>query len=252
MRHLLEDVLIKLYTGCSHAVSHHFSQFQADSNFYRAYFLGNTLAIAHTLVNIAIRHSRKEEHCVSHSPKKMTFERFPQTIQRDFLFQVTHEKQQHMDFKPFQCKFCEKTFTHKYQWTAHEKRHEEGSTFQCQICEKSLASKRSLIIHMKNHSGNHGAFKCTDCAASFTTRRSLNAHRNTHYKEDDIDQDYGCDSCQMVFASDMELQDHMDKEHDETDAKCDLCNQEFVSRKAFAEHMLEHQFRLIKEDELNE
>ena len=57
----------------------------------------------------------------------------------------------HEDIRPYQCEFCNRSFTQKCNLTKHRQRHlvtdlKERKRFKCRICEKSFTERYNLKV----------------------------------------------------------------------------------------------------------
>ena len=55
--------------------------------------------------------------------------------------------------KPFECSYCEKTFSKKDNLDVHMQIHSDDKPFECIQCGKAFSDKSSLDRHMRVHSG---------------------------------------------------------------------------------------------------
>ena len=88
--------------------------------------------------------------------------------------------------RPFQCQYCEKTFSHSNSNVCieHERIHtgENSKPYTCDICEKGFRSQTQLKVHRRTHTGER-PYSCDQCNASFNTSTTLNRHKLIHTGE---------------------------------------------------------------------
>lgn len=108
---------------------------------------------------------------------------------------TTKSNLQYRDFRPFECKICDKTF----KWFSDRRKHrvkehdvtilpENGTTpietkpashkkrVKCEICEKSLSNKTTLKVHLAIDT-HMKKYKCSVCLNSYRQKGSLIAHK---------------------------------------------------------------------------
>ncbi|XP_077297715.1 uncharacterized protein LOC143919329 [Arctopsyche grandis] len=137
-------------------------------------------------------------------------------------------------FKPQQCEFCSKSFTHRHTYLAHLKSHKKHNGInihQCDICLKPFTRKYNLTVHIKGHSK---PFKCDICLKSFFHECILKRHiKSFHgmYK-------FQCNICQKKFTRKYNLELHI-KRHNES-FKCNICLKSFTLQSTLERHMKCH------------
>ncbi|XP_078500166.1 uncharacterized protein LOC144755272 isoform X2 [Lissotriton helveticus] len=95
----------------------------------------------------------------------------------------------------YQCKECDKSFSHKGHLICHERTHSRQRPYQCTECEKSFSQKHHLIGHQRTHLGGK-PFQCTKCHKIFSWRESLHRHYKTHTGE----RPHHCVKCNKRFS----------------------------------------------------
>ncbi|MEE3030076.1 MAG: C2H2-type zinc finger protein, partial [Candidatus Thermoplasmatota archaeon] len=74
---------------------------------------------------------------------------------------------------------------------------------KCKYCEISFSTKYNLDYHMKLHNGEK-PFSCSDCQSAFRTSKQLKLHQLSHTGE----KPHKCNVCAMAFNCSGELKRH--------------------------------------------
>ena len=64
--------------------------------------------------------------------------------------QKRHEKDQHKQYKSFNCQDCGKQFSRKFTLPAHTNNIHQGVKFKCDQCDKEFKSAGSKYTHVKS------------------------------------------------------------------------------------------------------
>lgn len=86
--------------------------------------------------------------------------------------------------KDFQCKFCSKLFSSKFNLLTHVKtiHYNEKESFECEICQRKMSSMTSLKNHIKNI--HEKSFPCSDCGLVFKSKHFVDKHNlEVHVKK---------------------------------------------------------------------
>lgn len=83
------------------------------------------------------------------------------------------------DYRPFKCRYCDKTFSRKRSLTLHQANHEDKQ-IQCDDCGKMFACKAYIRSHVRVHV-KVKPFQCPVCGFPFKRHYDMNFHfRNQH------------------------------------------------------------------------
>lgn len=116
---------------------------------------------------------------------------------------LLHNHQVHGANKPFQCRYCKRSFLHPSTWKHHENRHTKIHVWKCELCSHISSTKSDHNIHMVTHSDIR-AFVCDLCGSSYKSSTSLNVHLRTHEAPK-----LQCPLCNQMFYENYRLKRHL-------------------------------------------
>ena len=94
-----------------------------------------------------------------------------------------HTKSVHEQERPFQCKYCQKTFARKCQMSEHVlSAHEGARVLKCGFCDKKFTTERRRRAHEFIHK-NIRKFECSLCDAKFKRCHHLDTHMRTIHSQ---------------------------------------------------------------------
>ena len=70
---------------------------------------------------------------------------------------------------PYECRQCEKAFSHKYVLNRHLRKHIEEKPYQCSHCDMAFTLTCYLKIHMRTHTGEE-PYQCSECDKAFSKK----------------------------------------------------------------------------------
>ena len=161
--------------------------------------------------------------------------KFSGRLRRHIL--VAHEKSKSsLDNK---CEICAQIFSSKYVLANHVKVvHEKVKNFECHICGRKYGNKCSLSQHFQAKHENKKSHQCGVCY--FTTnyewylqRHILVVHKNVKSQEN-----VQCDICGKMFASKVNLGEHVKVFHEKVKPfECLICGTKHVSNGSLSRHI---------------
>lgn len=125
----------------------------------------------------------------------------------------------------FECCYCSKQYSSKYNLRYHEQRHIGKFNFKCQLCQQGFIIKSDLVNHMaRKHGIKHSEspskkgstsaklglhHPCSHCDQAFAEDSLLAAHiRNVHIEQ----RPFQCSECQRGFFSEVSYQRHVNSQ----------------------------------------
>ena len=110
----------------------------------------------------------------------------------------------------------------------------------CSWCGKVFKNNTGLSIHENwVHKGLGQREGATDHECSICNKvcRSFAALRNHEKQKHNIDREWACETCGVIFGKSKELKKHCMREHGEQRYECDVCRATFISREGWKIHM---------------
>lgn len=163
----------------------------------------------------------------------------------------------------FQCNYCEKYFTRKFDMQKHifnkhpEQKHaidrsnrshnaeilnkcklDEDSDYgyKCDMCGTKFSRSQSLLRHRKIHSEKQTSM-CDLCGKKFHLVTRLKLHiENVHMKL----KKFNCNICDMKFKYKVNLLEHQNVHTNTRPFMCDVCGKSFKQSASLAVHKIFH------------
>ena len=146
-----------------------------------------------------------KEHMVVHSSSRPYQCKY---CEKSFIRQrdrKIHQNSHMIDFEPFECEICHKHFVLKSRLTRHMAVHSLEKLFVCSVCNKKFARKDDLKSHERVHSGVK-PYVCKECGKQFRYVSNCRNHLKCHNKEKKV---YRCICCDMVFVTEAKYKGHL-------------------------------------------
>ncbi|XP_064084300.1 zinc finger protein Xfin-like isoform X1 [Macrobrachium nipponense] len=127
------------------------------------------------------------------------------------------------------CIYCKQEFASRESYDGHFTNPQGVKPYRCCVCFRGFSYKQCLQKHLENHVSGAGGANDTLKA----TKRKLSK----------------CKFCKIIFASNFELQDHLQihgktvekkKKVREKHFECEVCGREFAFERAFLKHCQTH------------
>lgn len=114
-----------------------------------------------------------------------------------------HIDRVHNKVKPFQCEFCDKSFSTTSDLKQHLSAHGMGKIHKCEDCGREFTNRDSAILHRKQHNNERTHF-CGTCAKGFFKASCLQRHMRSHTGE----KPYSCEQCGRGFTQATTVKNH--------------------------------------------
>ncbi|XP_037805814.1 zinc finger protein 845-like [Lucilia sericata] len=183
-----------------------------------------------------------------------------ETDEEDDL-EVTHRKMP----PPYKCSICSMSFKRKHQLTQHQRstHNYESLELKCDRCIFRTASKKILDYHKVMQCFNiEKQYKCNQCNFKFMWQENLENHIKLIHTSNNVaktivgqsesvtnndlqstshdNKSFQCDQCEMVFARNSDLQEHLQLHSAEHPYKCTFCKESFKHREVLIIHIRSH------------
>ena len=162
-----------------------------------------------------------------------------------------HLGEVHGDVKArkMKCNVCDKWVSTPEKMVGHQNMHMNIKPFNCHFCDKSYRTKGNLQAHRtQNHAQewkaelgkrtSHGratSKPCPKCGMLFPLLSGINQHL-AEFHEDVKARELQCTTCDKWLGSKLLLQNHMRTHTGERPFKCDFCPKSFFSDKSMTGH----------------
>ncbi|KAK3586814.1 hypothetical protein CHS0354_020025 [Potamilus streckersoni] len=142
-----------------------------------------------------------------------------------------HFQSEHAE-KLNKCDICGREFLLAKDLKRHMKIHKPERDHKCIECGKEFTYSFGLTRHMKTHRKEDKVHKCETCGKTFSLidylKRHVKTHNKTHKTKSLIGEGEGgfhCDICSETFASEVDLDKHMNCHESESSPKCEYSSE---------------------------
>ncbi|KAM3181876.1 hypothetical protein ACTXT7_013490 [Hymenolepis weldensis] len=88
------------------------------------------------------------------------------------------------NLRPFECDFCEKSFSREATFNKHVQCVHEGlRPYKCEICEKVFGRRNNLLVHISGVHNGERPYSCSYCHKNFKVKIHLSRHIEALHKD---------------------------------------------------------------------
>ncbi|XP_034839062.1 zinc finger protein 82-like [Maniola hyperantus] len=156
--------------------------------------------------------------------------------------QIKYHIQRHQNSTRYECKECNKTFSHLATYQAHLKYsrpHASDQIFKypCPMCNKGYPTKQTMQDHFNYQHLGKTTHKCPVCSKPIATRANVEKHMmRVHGEKKSKPRNHVCQQCGKAFTDKKALTQHEVIHSGERPLSCDVCQQTFKQKASLYTH----------------
>ncbi|XP_018359044.1 PREDICTED: LOW QUALITY PROTEIN: zinc finger protein 239-like [Trachymyrmex cornetzi] len=147
-----------------------------------------------------------------------------------------HNKEVHNEIKPYKCGTYGKTFQNKSRLRRYEMFHAGKKSYQCKFCEQTFTRRWNLKCHIEVKHCNNKNYKCTVrmCKKIFKTQQDL------HIDTDHPERKYKYNQCSSTFTYHKYFKVHINIHKSEDPHVCEICGKPCRTKQNLISHSSVH------------
>ena len=182
------------------------------------------------------RQYRLKRHLQVHNPNrpKIKCELCTKSFTRQDSLEA-HMKAAHSKVRPYVCTYegCNKAYSNSSQLLQHSRLHTGGKPYQCSFCDKSFTFASEHKEHVKDVHTNPNSHRCSYCHKVYTTEEELSLHKTKEHRVE-------CEICNKTFSRLAYLEVHVKVHEGEGKFNCSTCFKSFDNESNYRQHIKIH------------
>ncbi|CAG9577610.1 unnamed protein product [Danaus chrysippus] len=156
--------------------------------------------------------------------------------------QIKYHIQRHQSTTKYECRDCNKIFSHLATYQAHLKfsrAHASDQVFKfpCPMCNKGYPTKQAMQDHFNYQHLNKTTHKCPICSKPIASKANVEKHMmRVHGEKKSKPRKHVCQMCGKGFTDKKALTQHEVIHSGERPLSCDICQQTFKQKASLYTH----------------
>ncbi|XP_039762832.1 zinc finger protein 354A-like [Pararge aegeria] len=156
--------------------------------------------------------------------------------------QIKYHIQRHENTSRYECKECDKVFSHLATYQAHLKYSRPHASdqvfkFPCPMCNKGYPTKEAMQDHFNYQHLGKTTHKCPVCSKPIASRANVEKHMmRVHGEKKAKPRNHVCQQCGKAFTDKKALTQHCVIHSGERPLCCDICQQTFKQKASLYTH----------------
>lgn len=182
------------------------------------------------------RQYRLKRHLQVHNPNrpKIRCELCTKSFTRQDSLEA-HMKAAHSKLRPYVCTYegCNKAYSNSSQLLQHSRLHTGGKPYQCNFCDKSFTFANEHKEHIRDIHTNSTSHKCSYCHKLFSCEEELSLHKTKEHRVE-------CEVCNKTFSRLAYLEVHIKVHEGDGKFNCSTCLKSFDNESNYRQHIKVH------------
>ena len=182
------------------------------------------------------RQYRLKRHLQVHNPDrpKIKCELCTKSFTRQDSLEA-HVKATHSKIRPYMCTYegCNKAYSNSSQLLQHSRLHTGGKPYQCNFCDKSFTFANEHKEHIKDVHTSSTTHRCSYCHKAYTSEEELSLHKTKEHRVE-------CEVCNKTFSRLAYLEVHIKVHEGDGKFNCSTCFKSFDNESNYRQHIKTH------------